>query len=249
MAPDLTDDFVFDADDKALFDRVSQDRRVMVPLAELGDDVGPSVARLADADLVRLAEWDGAPVVTLSPLAAAKLGLCVAETSAGYEWAAAPSQAPHRPRPRRRETVDLDSLPDARALTPDEIAEARETVDAASGGVFDRLDSLPRPWVLLSGCQQWSGHGDPEHVPSDCPACLNRPLRPTWYCLYCYRWGLDAVRNRLLASIRAKLAASRSNRRKAAFRPAGSKAQTSPDGRRVAKKQRRQIAKNLSSAY
>lgn len=222
MALDPTSDAVFDGDDRAMFDRIAKDRRVMVPIIDLGgESVRAILSRLSDADLIDLAEWEGVPILSLSPFAATQLGLCVAETAAGYEWAAVPSRTPHRPRPRRREVVELDELPDHRAMTPDDIAEAREAIGEASGGVFDRLDSLPRPWVLLSGCQPWSGHGDPEHVPKDCPACLNRPLRSTVYCLYCYRWGLDPLRKRLLASIRTRLAKAKQGKRPRKFIPAG----------------------------
>lgn len=217
-------DILFDADELGLFLAFSTDFRVLVPLADMGDPavVGPAFAKFASAGLVEVSAGD-APAATLTPFAAARLGLSVAETSDGYRWAAAPSGASLRARPRRRETTELDELADPRALTPDEIAEARETVTAASGDVLDRLDNLQRPWILLAGCRPWYGHGRSDYAPKPkhCPACLGKPLRPTVYCLVCYRWGLDPLRNRLFASLRARLDTAKRKRPRPTFKPSG----------------------------
>lgn len=219
-------DIAFDAFDAAIFVAFSGDRRAIVPLSDLGSpaDVGPSFDRFVAAGLAEIVACDGFHAATLTPFAAARLGLSLVETAHGYRWARVPSDLPLRPRPRRRETVDLDSLPDPRAIAPDEIIEARETFGAVCGDVFDRLDRLPRPWVLLTGCRPWSGEGDAEHVPADCPACRNRRLRPTVYCLYCDRWGLDDLRTRLLTSLRVRVRAAKSKRRQPRFVPVGATA-------------------------
>lgn len=101
--------------------------------------------------------------------------------------------------------TSLDAMPGSEAR-PDQHAEAAEEVERSAprqtrGRLSDAaLDParLPRPRVLLSGCQPWDDRPSTWHPPMvPCPACRGSKMRGTTYCLRCDRWGLDWLLGRI----------------------------------------------------
>jgi hypothetical protein len=140
------------------------------------------------------------PVVTLSPLAACRLGVRVVEVGAqgNLRWARSGDCDPPQPRSRVAVQGDLSSVlgrvPD-QSISPDLAAERSERVESlaqalAAGPPPTRgTDALPKPTVIVGlGLSPWPGPSQPEPV---CPACGGKTLDTHMYCLRCDRWGLD----------------------------------------------------------
>ncbi|CAN5866516.1 hypothetical protein BH23PLA1_BH23PLA1_09330 [soil metagenome] len=169
--------------------------------AELAERMGLGVEEttdaLADMDVAGLiAVWepDEIPSVTLSPLAAERLGVQMVEYGAEQviHWAAAGDPVPAPPRAKnvcsRIQAANLDFLIDPNP-TAEQAAEDSEEANARPIG--DKAEpQLPFPTLLIgTGLTPWPGPDDA--APACCPACGARRLPTHAYCLCCDRWGLD----------------------------------------------------------
>lgn len=174
--------------------------------AALGRADGELTDLLCDLDVAGwLSVWetDSGPLVTLSALAALRLGVRLVEVGeAGTpRWARAGDPEPAPPRPKHvclsERAASLEFVADP-ALPPDlaaergERAEARARADHQAPARETRPEEAPRPTVLVGlSLTPWPGpRSAPETV---CPACGDRTLGPQMYCLYCDRWGLDRL--------------------------------------------------------
>jgi hypothetical protein len=153
-------------------------------------------------------ERDGGPVVCLSPLGAAVLGLDLADRGDGLMWA--PAGTYRRPRLAPDPgTVHASALsaagdddapafdaPDDRQPDPADLAAAAEESERARARY--RADPYPKirppmelkPTLILGLRPQWGdarGLADGEA----CPGCGGLPLPPHAACVYpgCDRWG------------------------------------------------------------
>jgi hypothetical protein len=231
MANDLTEV------DAEVFTRLANDPRVVVPASELilSPYEADAVVALEEAGLAAAFEWEGVPCVSMTPLAAEQAGLRVSRTVGGYRWV--PADDPELPdRLEGMEKTGREALADDIAgWTPEpvEILEAAEEVErvirrksaARTNGQrptdYERdPDHLPKPRILLEGCRPWVAPGVHKKRrrknAEPCRACLGRPLGRNTYCLYCDRWGLDAV----LEQWRKAVAAARTRPpKKIKFRP------------------------------
>jgi hypothetical protein len=183
--------------------------RVSVPTVDLVERTGFDVEAIETAlvDLAGsglVATWDdgSGPVATLTPLAAARLGLKLRrfEGRGGLEWM--PASRPD-PKERRRAGrvvaasslgLDLDRLAGSDS-EPSDIVAASEAVERLAPARGRRLADrvyLPAPTVTLTGCRTWPD-GWPGRVGDDgrCSACRGARLSSSVYCLVCDRWGLD----------------------------------------------------------
>ena len=182
--------------------------------AEVAEALGWNAAETSDhlcdldvAGWVSVWETDAGPVVTLSALAAARLGARLVEVGldATPRWARVGDPDPIAPRSRnvcRSERAAALAFVVDHAPSPDANAELGERADAFSEAQRDGPpcteppDDWPRPTVLIGvNLTPWPGPAAP--VGAGCPACGGRALGPRMYCLFCDRWGLDA----LLASL------------------------------------------------
>ena len=212
--------------------------RVIVPLAALAEVAGVDPTSLDDAlsELAALglvSSWDpgSGAAATLTPMAAARLGLKLRRVTsgmAGLAWVALDSPDPRDRRRSRRvvnatdvgfSSLDQFAGPYPR---PDEVAADAEDADRSSPRPARKLpdsalnpDRLPRPTVLLTGCAPWQR--PPTGGVWHCPACKGLPLRASTLCLICDRWGLDW----LLVKIRAADARTEAARSAAAESRAG----------------------------
>ena len=200
--------------------------RVNVPLEMIAErtgldpsEVDEAVSQLGEVGLV--ASWNPGegPVATLTPLAAARLGLKLRrfDGKAGMEWIPVNRSDPgERRRPKRvfqasALRVDLDKIP-GDAPRPDQIAEATEAVESMAPRPGRRLpDSatakLLGPSILIEGCASvWR-----ETNGGRCTACKGLPLARSTYCLRCSRWGLDWLLDRIWAAERRAAAAKGRN--------------------------------------
>ena len=210
----------------AAWGAIISDRRVLVPLAEIGAGED-AVDALASEGLVSVCMWvvkregkmdELAPHVTLTPLSASRLGLRVERRRGGrMEWTTKP---PKRRRPREADAIDPAREVDPKAMRPDEIASINERIDNHSSELMSRRRltddqrsgrRMPEPSVLLTGCRAWPVARED----GACPVCKGRKLRASTYCLVCDRWGLDWLLARVTPDVGrpAKVAG---------FRPAGS---------------------------
>lgn len=161
---------------------------------------------LCDLDLAGLIDvWDQAegPVVTLSALAAERMGVRLIEVGMGEtpKWARVGEPEPAALRSKHvcisEKAATLGFVADP-SPTPDVAAERGERGEDrakalyANPALWKKADELPRPTVLVGlGLSPWPG---PCNTPgSACPACGDRSLQPHMYCLYCDRWGLDRL--------------------------------------------------------
>jgi len=174
--------------------------------ATLGRGDGELTDLLCDLDVAGwLAVWetDAGPLVTLSALAARRLGARLVEVGAGEtpRWARAGDPDPPRPRAKHvclsERAASLEFVPDP-DLSPDlaaergEHAEARARANHQSPAREARHEESPRPTVLVGlSLTPWPGPRSPSE--GVCPACGDRTLGPQMYCLYCDRWGLDRL--------------------------------------------------------
>lgn len=216
--------------DAALFSRLANDPRVIVPTTDLGEGFEDRLASLEAAGLATAFEWDGGFAASLTPLGAAGAGLRAARSSRSlddYRWE--PIDEPEKPdRLSGRkggpefEAVDPESLVDRRLHSPIDTAAAVETVDRdirrAYGRHVPTSARLLPPRVLLDGgCRPWFNPTHPRRKGKPCPVCERLPLDDRTYCLLCCRWGLDDVLDRFRAAEVRKAEAAR--RKVAKFRP------------------------------
>ena len=170
----------------------------------LGDDEATDL--LCDLELAGwlvVRDAEPGPLVTLSPLAAARLRIRLVEVGQGEtpRWASDDERDP----PVRRsappcagnQAATLDRVvaqtpSPALAAERSERAEALARYPRAEVTRADRPDFLPRPGILIGlGLSPWPGpHAEPVDF---CPACGGQTLPPRMYCLYCDRWGLDCL--------------------------------------------------------
>lgn len=176
--------------------------------AAIGRGVDETNDLLCDLELAGwLVVWDAepGPLVTLSPLAAARWGVRLVETGPGEtpRWARAFDPDPPLPRAKHvcaheraaslAFVVDPAPAPDLaaeRSERAEALARSPDAADAAARSA--RPEFLPRPSILIGlGLSPWPG---PFAAPfALCPVCGGRTLPPQMYCLYCDRWGLDGL--------------------------------------------------------
>lgn len=187
--------------------RLSADNRVLCPVSDL-DASDDATESLRQAGLIEVCSWEDTACLSLTPLAAGRLKLRVTMARDGaLVWSRTPAK---QRRALRSKGYDFDAsrYPDKRASDPSEFAAVNERIltyiklhernkkprltDADLAG-----KTLPRPSILLEGCQPWSSLWT-----GDCPVCGGLPLRASTYCLWCCRWGLDW----LLTAIREAIA-------------------------------------------
>ncbi len=160
--------------------------------ADLGWDLDTTCDVLADLDVAGwIAVWErpDALVVTLTPLAAARLGVGLLATAPDTHprWVRAGHFLPP-PASRRRSAPGRDRLEDV----PDDQPAPDAFPDAPEGATRRRRDSPWRRPVHLIGLSRASWPG-PQSRPrgTPCPVCGSNRLRPDAYCLWCDRWGCD----------------------------------------------------------
>ncbi len=170
----------------------------------IGRDVDETMDLLCELDVAGwLAIWEteSGPQVTLSPVAAERLGARLVEIGPGEtpRWARANEPDPPAPRAKnvcsRAEAAKLDFVEDP-YLPIDEHADRGERIELHARALADapprsgRAEELPRPTVLVGlSLSPWPGPGE---IPGACcPACGGQTLRPQMYCLCCDRWGFD----------------------------------------------------------
>jgi hypothetical protein len=190
--------------------------------AALACEVETTSDLLCEMDLEGwIAVWDGEnePRITLTPLAAERLGVSIVEFGAQLSprWARAGDPVPAETRPTHIHSLEQHARPDQMLDpydSPDLAAENSERLERRAASLRKRparlshIDDLPCPIHLLgSGLTPWPGPAELQ-TRSCCPACGDRPLAPHVYCLCCNRWGLDD----LLAILRAKQPEHRSAR-------------------------------------
>ncbi len=138
-------------------------------------------------------------VVTLSVAGASRLGLRLVESGLDEtpRWA---GQGDPEPPGLRASGVFRDE----RAAALERVVDPSSTAEAAleqAEGMFSKMERqkqlagaptghLPGPTLLVGlGLTPWPGPGDGRKA--SCPSCGSKRLKPTMYCLYCDRWGLD----------------------------------------------------------
>ena len=210
----------------AVADAAQKRGRVNVPVTDLAERTGLSLDAVEEAldtlaEMSMVATWDAGDgrVATLTPYAAAKLGLKLdgAEGRGGAVWrriGARDRKDRHRPTRIHDATsvgVNLDDHP-GNVARPDQIAEATEALEAFAAFIQpgkklpDSAErKLPRPMVCLIGSQPWPiawpGH---EGYDGRCPACRDAPIGRNTICLVCHAWGFDwFLVKALTAQIRA----------------------------------------------
>jgi hypothetical protein len=185
---------------KVLLDSPVAWRKPAEIAAALGQGEEETTDLLCEIDLAGwLVIWDvgEGPVVTLSALAAARLGVRLVEVGSGQtpRWARAGDPDPPSLRSKNvcanERAASFEFVVDE-APPPDLTAELSERVEAlqAVSSAQRRAGELPTPTLLLGlGLTPWPG----PRLPSVCvcPACGDRTLLSYMYCLYCDRWGLD----------------------------------------------------------
>ena len=139
-------------------------------------------------------------VVTLSARGASRLGVRLVESGRDEvpRWAGQGEPEPPRARAsgvfRSERAAGLELVVDP-STTVEEAAERAEEALlrwAIPSDPRERafVESLPGPTLLLgSGLTPWPGPG--RSMSASCPSCGSRRLKPSMYCLYCDRWGLD----------------------------------------------------------
>ncbi len=170
----------------------------------IGRDSEETGDMLCELDLAGwLAIWhaEPGPLVTLSALAAGRLGARLVEVGPGQvpRWARAGEPDPPAPRAGHvckaargaaLEFVHDPTPPPDVAAERGERAEARALAASGSPSFRHRPGDLPAPTVLIGlGLTPWPGPRRSDELA--CPACGGRALVPHAYCLYCDRWGLD----------------------------------------------------------
>ncbi len=157
----------------------------------LGDGVEQTTDTLASLNVagwVDVWEREEGLVVTLSALAAERLGLRLVEYGRLElpRWVSLNDHEPYPMRARRvlsgTRSAELEFLFDPYP-SPDEAAEAAEAI--ASDGKLDRRPTL----IVGQGLTPWPG--PEEGRDRSCPACGDAYLPTHAYCLHCDRSGRD----------------------------------------------------------
>ncbi|MBX6315251.1 MAG: hypothetical protein IRY99_20420 [Isosphaeraceae bacterium] len=177
----------------------------------LGQGIEETMDVLADLDLAGwVAVWDrdDGPVVTLTPWAAERLGLRLAEFGPDEvpRWIGAGDPGPPLPRshPARYATfISLEGGFDAEEMEiidpapgPADAIEQGEGVGARIVGasqidaLIDRGHIFPTRLLGLN-LTPWPGWS--QASAAACPVCGGGDLSPHTYCLYCDHWGLDCL--------------------------------------------------------
>ena len=180
--------------------------------AALGRGDEETTDLLCDLDVagwLEVWEAESGPLVTLSALAAERLGVRLVEVGPGEtpRWARAGDPDPPRPaaknvcltRAGRVAGVRRSTRP-RRPTSPPSGASAPQALARPSGRrprrARPRREDPPRP-TLLVGLEPDPLARPPGRLAGAvCPACGGRTLGPQMYCLYCDRWGLDRLRSR-----------------------------------------------------
>lgn len=148
---------------------------------------------LADLDVagwLEVWEQEGEPSVTLSALAAERLGVRLVECGPDQTPRWWPIGEPEPPQPRARHVCVSERSASFEFLIdpgprPDELA-AMLDLSATDEGE----PRWPRPNLIIGEhLSPWPGPREPEQ--DKCPACHGRRLPSNAYCLRCDRWGLD----------------------------------------------------------
>ncbi|GAC1469677.1 MAG: hypothetical protein NVSMB9_13760 [Isosphaeraceae bacterium] len=172
--------------------------------AAMGKDIEETTDLLCDLELDGwLVVWDteADPLITLSALAAERLGVRLVEVGLQQTLRWARMGDPDPPVPRSKHVchsergaamghvIDPSISPELAAIRA-ERTEARALGLGAAPSRSGRPVDLPRPRVFIGlGLSPWPGLAS--HAL--CPACGNQTLPPHTYCLYCDRWGLDQL--------------------------------------------------------
>jgi hypothetical protein len=148
-----------------------------------------------------LAAWEREVdvVVTLSVAGASVLGLKLVESGLDEvpRWAGRGDPEPPRVRAsgvfREERAAALDRVVDPSRSVEEMAERAEETLLRAARRrqlAGNLPTDLPGPTLLLGlGLIPWPGPGDGRKA--SCPSCGSKRLKPSMYCLYCDRWGLD----------------------------------------------------------
>jgi hypothetical protein len=168
----------------------------------MGRDLEETTNLLASLDADGwLAAWEREfdVVVTLSVAGASLLGLRLVE--AGFDevprWAGRGDREPPGLRAsgvfRDERAATLELVADPSCTAEDAVERAEEALLRA-GSRKQLADHnscyLPVPTLLVGlGLTPWPGPGDGRKA--SCPSCASKRLKPSMYCLYCDRWGLD----------------------------------------------------------
>lgn len=195
-------------------------------------DLETVLSSLGSLESGGLVEFDAAAeTVTLTPLSADRLGLRVEYEGGAWVWV--PVDQPERQSRARSSSFDASTRIDRRQHEPWQEVEAWEYADTLAaaqakarahaesmGKRYRRTDaeleaiddSLPKPGLVLTGVQMWPPQHDNDYdaltrkwaASRRCPVCRGRKLRPSHYCLWCDRWGLDWLLPRIKAPGRSK---------------------------------------------
>jgi hypothetical protein len=149
-----------------------------------------------------LAAWERESdvVVTLSVIGASRLSLRLVES--GHDevprWARVGDPEPPVPRAlgvfRGERAANLELVIDS-SDTPEQAVERAEEASMPRANSSDPrkrafMGGLPGPTILVgTGLSPWPGPGLGRKA--SCPSCGSKRLKPSMYCLYCDRWGLD----------------------------------------------------------
>ena len=195
-------------------------------------DLETVLSSLGSLESGGLVEFDAtAETATLTPLSAERLGLRVEYEGGAWVWV--PVDQPERQSRARSSSFDASTRIDRRQHEPWQEVEAWEYADTlaaaqakarahaeSQGKRYRRTDaelealddSLPKPGLALTGVQMWPPMHDSYFcsptgqwcVVHRCPVCRGRKLRPSHYCLWCDRWGLDYLLPGIKAIRRSK---------------------------------------------
>jgi hypothetical protein len=172
----------------------------------LGRDVEETtdlLSQMDEAGWITVWDADPEPFLILSALAAERLHVHLVEVGPNEtpRWARIGDPLPPSPKARNvpwmKQAAALDLVPASRpspeveAIRSEQV-ERRAILRAGAHVPRDPIASLPPPRLFRGeGLTPWPGPG--QKGPSPCPACGGQPLRRHEYCLYCDRWGLDAL--------------------------------------------------------
>jgi hypothetical protein len=168
---------------------------------------------LCDMDIAGwISVWDTEPrlLITLSTLAAHRYQVVLVELGPDEvpRWSLPGQPDPVPPRAKNVSSCELhatqDQAPDPNP-GPDLVLERAEELAERAARYREFLAAtclvkdLPPPCHFLGqSLTPWPGPPQ-SNLPQRCPVCADRPLQPHVYCLYCNRWGLDEVLQKLIA--------------------------------------------------
>jgi hypothetical protein len=182
------------------------------------------------------------PLITLSTLAAYHYQVVLVELGPEEfpRWSLAGEPDPIPPRAKNVASCEYHARQD-KLLDPGpapDLAMEQAEIQARRAARYRRhlaetcceADDLPLPCHLLGqSLTPWPG---PPRADGSalCPVCAGRPLLPHVYCLYCNRWGLDDVLDKLVAQAeRASRQARSSSQQSTPNESASARARTSPE--------------------